>query len=40
MGGDVFARNDLEGVFVLRDEAIGCVRATDAAMAEWASPQN
>jgi len=31
--GDVFSREGVEGVFVLRDEATGCVQTTDAAMA-------
>jgi beta-lactamase class D len=32
--GDVFSREGVEGVFVLRDEATGCVQTTDAAMAD------
>jgi beta-lactamase class D len=32
--GDVFARERVEGVFVLRNEATGCVQATDATMAD------
>ena len=32
-GGDVFTRAGVEGVFVLLDEATGCVRTTDSAMA-------
>jgi beta-lactamase class D len=32
--GDVFSREAVEGVFVLRDEATGCVQTTDAAMAD------
>lgn len=32
--GDVFSREGVEGVFVLRDEATGCVQTTDVAMAD------
>ena len=32
--GDLFSREGVEGVFVLRDEATGCVQATDGAMAD------
>lgn len=32
--GDVFSREGVEGVFVLRDEATGCVQTTEAAMAD------
>jgi beta-lactamase class D len=32
--GDIFSREGVEGVFILRDEATGCVRTTNAAMAD------
>ncbi len=39
--GDVFSREGVEGVFVLRDEATGCVRTTDAVLADQGfSPQS
>lgn len=39
--GDVFSREGVEGVFVLRDEVTGCVQTTDAAMAgQRFSPQS
>lgn len=33
-GAELFAREGLEGTFVLRDESTGCSRATDPAMAD------
>lgn len=33
-GADVFAREHVKGTFVLRDEATGCTRATDIALAD------
>lgn len=39
--GDVFSREGIEGVFVLRDEVTGRVQTTDAAMADQAfSPKS
>ena len=34
LAGDIFAREGVEGVFVLLDETSGCVRTTDSAMAD------